>query len=174
MRVLVAYASADGSTGEIAERIAGRLRGRGHEATAAPAGTVGGIATYDAVVLGSAVHGREWLDDATTFVQSHRGALAERPVWVFSVGMPDALPRVFRKLARTEEAAIVEHLDGLVTEGHRLFSGVVKPGQFPIQSRMFLRLLGGRYGDFRDWAGIDQWADDIARRLDRLPSRTSG
>ncbi len=173
MRVLVAYASADGSTAEIAERIAGRLRGRGHEAAAVPARAVGGIATYDAVVVGSAVHGREWLEDANTFVQRHRAALAERPMWVFSVGMPDALPRMFRKLARTEETAIVDHLEGLVPEGHRLFSGVVKPGQFPLQSRIFLRLLGGRYGDFRDWAGINRWADGIARRLDRLPARTS-
>lgn len=174
MRVLVVHASADGSTEEIAERIAARLQEWGHESTAAAARTVGSISAYDAVVIGSAIHNRQWLEDASMFVHSHRDALAERPLWVFSVGMPDALPRAFRKLARTEESAILEHLDGLLTEGHRLFSGVVKPSQFPRASRIFLRMVGGRYGDFRDWTDINRWADRIAAGLDKLPARASG
>ena len=170
MRTLVAYASADGSTAEIARRIAQRLRERGHDASDQPVRSAGSLNGVDAIVLGSAIHGRRWLDDATSFVNTHRQAVHNRPFWTFSVGMPDALPRAVRKIARTEEDAIIDQLD-LRPSGHRLFSGVVKPSQFPRASRIFLRLVGGRYGDFRDWRAIDGWALEIADQLDRATTK---
>ncbi len=166
MRILVVYASADGSTAEIARRIAQRLRERCHDASDQPVGSAGSLQGVDAVVLGSAVHGRQWLDEATNFVNTNRQALRNLPFWAFSVGMPDALPKAVRKIARSEENAIIDRLGDLRPRGHRLFSGVVKPSQFPLASRIFLRLAGGRYGDFRDWADIDGWALEIAGQLD--------
>jgi menaquinone-dependent protoporphyrinogen oxidase len=60
-----------------------------------------------------------------------------------------------------------------------LFSGVVSKDQFPVLSRVAFRLLGGRYGDHRDWDDIDRWADGIARTLvataaSRPPVRQGG
>ena len=43
---------------------------------------------------------------------------------------------------------------------------IARRSQFPLASRIFLRLAGGRYGDFRDWAAIDGWALEIADQLD--------
>ena len=166
MRILVVYASADGSTAEIARRIAQRLRERGHDALDQPVGSAGSLQGVDAVVLGSAVHDRQWLDEATNFVNTSRQAVRNLPFWTFSVGMPDALPKAVRKIARTEENAIISQLGDLRPRGHRLFSGVVKPSQFPLASRIFLHLVGGRYGDFRDWPAIDGWALEIADQLD--------
>jgi menaquinone-dependent protoporphyrinogen oxidase len=83
--------------------------------------------------------------------------------------MPDALPRFARKLSRSEETAIVAALGDLEPVDHRLFSGVVKPSQFPRVSRIFLRLVGGHYGDFRDWPAIEGWADEIAGHLHQPP-----
>jgi menaquinone-dependent protoporphyrinogen oxidase len=37
--------------------------------------------------------------------------------------------------------------------------------ELPVGRRTAFRLAGGRYGDFRDWAAIDAWTDDIARQL---------
>ena len=166
MRILVVYASADGSTAEIARRIAQRLRERGHEVSDQPVGSAGSLHDIDAIVLGSAVHDRQWLDEATNFVNTNRQAVSSRPFWTFSVGMPDALPKAVRKIARTEEDAIINQLGDLRPRGHQLFSGVVKPSQFPLASRIFLHLAGGRYGDFRDWPAIDAWALEIADQLD--------
>ncbi len=171
MRILVVYASADGSTAEIARRIAQRLRERGHDVSEQPAGSPGSLHGIDAVVLGSAIHDRQWLDEATSLVDGNRQDFRSRPFWTFSVGMPDALPKAVRKIARTEEDAIVSQLGDLRPRGHRLFSGVVKPSQFPLASRIFLRLAGGRYGDFRDWPAIDRWALEIADELDRATAR---
>lgn len=166
MRILVVYASADGSTAEIARRIAQRLRDRGYDASDQPVGSAGSLQGVDAVVLGSAVHDRQWLDEATNFVDTNRQAVRNLPFWAFSVGMPDALPKAVRKIARTEENAIINQLGELRPRGHRLFSGVVKPSQFPLAGRIFLHLAGGRYGDFRDWPAIDGWALEIADQLD--------
>jgi menaquinone-dependent protoporphyrinogen oxidase len=166
MRILIVYASADGSTAEIARRITQRLRERGHNASDQPVASAGSLQGVDAVVLGSAVHDRQWLDEATNFVNANRQAVRDLPFWTFSVGMPDALPKAARKIARTEENIIINQLGDLRPRGHRLFSGVVKPSQFPLASRIFLRLVGGRYGDFRDWPAIDGWALEIADQLD--------
>ena len=166
MRVLVVYASADGSTAEIGRRIAQHLRERGHDVSDQPVGSAASFHGVDAVVLGSAVHSRQWLGEATKFVNTNRQTLHNRPFWIFSVGMPDALPKAVRTIARTEKNGIIDQLGDLRPRGHRLFSGVVKPSQFPLASRIFLRLTGGRYGDFRDWAAIDGWALEIADQLD--------
>jgi menaquinone-dependent protoporphyrinogen oxidase len=56
MRVLVGYASAKGSTREIAERIATRLRAAGHVTAVDRVDEASAIASYDALVLGSAIH----------------------------------------------------------------------------------------------------------------------
>lgn len=96
---------------------------------------------------------------------TYASALRRQPLYTFSVGMPDALPRFVRRIARTEESAIVLGLGDLQPDDDRLFSGVVKPSQFPLASRVFLRLAGGHYGDFRDWAAIEAWAAEIAGHL---------
>ena len=49
--------------------------------------------------------------------------------------------------------------------GHRLFSGVVRKQHLTPGGRAKFRLMGGRYGDFRDWAQIDAWADAVADEL---------
>jgi len=36
---------------------------------------------------------------------------------------------------------------------------------FPATSRPILHLMGGHVGDFRDWAAIDDWCDDVAGSL---------
>ncbi|MEU6378750.1 hypothetical protein [Streptomyces sp. NPDC046909] len=61
---------------------------------------------------------------------------------------------------------IARSLPGDLTyRDHRLFSGVVAPAQLPLAGRLLFRLMGGRFGDHRDWATIDGWADTIAAEL---------
>ena len=48
---------------------------------------------------------------------------------------------------------------------HRNFAGAIKKGDWSRVGDVFLRVLGGRFGDYRDWADIDAWADAIAAGL---------
>jgi len=86
MRVLVTAAGRQDATAQIARSIGETLRRRGLAATVARPEDVRKIETYDAVVVGSAVHGGHWLRPANKLVRRAGNALASRPVWVFSTG----------------------------------------------------------------------------------------
>jgi menaquinone-dependent protoporphyrinogen oxidase len=86
MRVLVTAATKYGATAEIAAAIAEVLDEHGLEATVLPPEQVNGVDGYDAVVVGSAVYAGHWLKPARELVEQHGGALASRPVWLFSSG----------------------------------------------------------------------------------------
>lgn len=166
MDVLVGYATAHGSTREIAERLGARLTEHGLKADVRAMNRIEVPDRYDAFVLGSAVHGQAWLPPAKDFVRRYGDALGSRPLWLFSVGMPGALRGPWKRLAAKEGPLIVNGLQGLASyREHRLLSGVVARDQFPLGGRIMFRLMGCRYGDHRDWAAIEEWADGIARAL---------
>ncbi|MCL6735860.1 flavodoxin domain-containing protein [Streptomyces neyagawaensis] len=166
MDVLVGFATAHGSTREIAERLAAQLREAGLKAEARAMETVDDADAYRAFVLGSAVHGQAWLDPAKDFVRDNLGLLGAGPVWLFSVGMPGALRGPGKRLAPREADVIVASLPGdLSYRAHRLLSGVIARSHLPFKGRIMFRLMGGRFGDYRDWDAIDAWAADIAAEL---------
>ncbi|MEU6378751.1 flavodoxin domain-containing protein [Streptomyces sp. NPDC046909] len=92
MDILVGYASSHGSTLEIADRLAVRLGEAGFKTEVRAMETVDDADAYRAFVLGSAVHGQTWLEPAKAFLRDNPDVLGARPVWIFSVGMPGALP----------------------------------------------------------------------------------
>lgn len=172
MRVLVAYASAYSSTKGIAERIGERLAAAGADVDIRGVDDVEGIEGYDAVVLGSAVHGGAWLPDAAAFAHASAAALAARPVWLFSVssvGDTSAFfgPRVarFMRRARHETKETGAWRQAFEPRGHRNFAGAIVRSHWGRLANLFFRVFGGSYGDHRDWFDIDAWADGIALKL---------
>jgi menaquinone-dependent protoporphyrinogen oxidase len=162
MRVLVSAASKHGSTGEIAERIAQVLR------AALPGDVIdvrstADAASYDAVVLGSAVYMGRWMEAA-------RGAAARiaagppRPVWLFSSGPIGDPPK--------PDADPVD-VSGIVTatgaRGHRVFAGRLDRHRLGFAEKAMVLALRVADGDFRDWDAIDGWARQIADELSSLP-----
>ncbi len=168
MRVLVSYATRHGSTREIAQRIAERLESSGLSVDCRAIGEVSDLSTYDAALIGSAIHDQEWLTEATDSLARLGANLAGRPVWLFSVGMPAALPRKLQGWAMQEEGQMEAKLARIVrARGHRLFSGVVRKQHLTPKGRVKFRIMGGRYGDFRDWTQIETWAQLVADDLTR-------
>ena len=167
MTVLVAFASARGSTRQIAEHIASRMSPAVGTVDCRSVEEVGDISAYEAVVVGSAVHNQAWLPPARLFVARHAPELAKVPVWAFSVGMADALPRMFRKRgAALQQVRLADDLsEDVVLRNHKLFSGVYMAAQMPAPLRMIFRLAGGRFGDLRDWDAVDSWTDAISDQL---------
>jgi menaquinone-dependent protoporphyrinogen oxidase len=87
MKVLVTAATKHRATAEIAAAIGEGLGGEhGLDATVVPPEQVVTVAGYDAVVLGSAVCAGHWLAPAKELVDRAAGALAGKPVWLFSSG----------------------------------------------------------------------------------------
>jgi menaquinone-dependent protoporphyrinogen oxidase len=171
MRVLVAFASAAGSTAGIAEWITGALLAHGHDVVLRSVEEVTDVAGYDAFVIGSAVHDQAWLPSAADFLTANRRDLRDKPVWLFSVGMPGAMRGTFRRWAMLEESDILaELLEDVTPVEHRLFTGVVTAETFGKFGALLFRAMGGRFGDFRDWAEIERWSASIADALAELKS----
>lgn len=166
MVVLVGYATEHGSTREIGGRIRAQLEEYGHQVNLRSLSQVGDVDSYGAVIIGSAVHNQAWLSDAREFVNHNLHMLTGRPVWLFSVGMPGALPGPMRKLAKLEAPKLIADFgDDLHARDHRLFSGVIQSDHLPFLGRLIFRVMGCRYGDYREWNEIDAWTAGIARTL---------
>ena len=180
MRILVAYASRHGATEGIAERIASTLERGGHEVSLRRAAEVGGVADYDAFVIGSAAYMSHWLKEATNFVRRQRGVLASRPVWLFSSGpigteTVDANGRDVLEASEPQEFA--EFGGTIHPRDQQVFFGAYDPDAEPVG---IMERIGARFtrvpsirkaipaGDFRDWPKIEAWAEGIARELQLL------
>lgn len=173
MKVLIAYATVHGSTRSIAENLDRFLSAR-YPVTTRPMSEVDSLAGYDAVVLGSAVHDGAWLPEARAFLLDHSSDLSRRMVWLFSVGLADALPGPMRRLAvRAEAKQLAESVPADIRpRGTRLFSGVIRREHLPSRSaRVRMHLIGARYGDFRAWPRVEAWAREIAYALEPAPTR---
>lgn len=179
MTVLVAFATSGGSTRGVAERIAARLR---HHAKPAEARSVTGaleVARYDAVVLGSAVHGGKWLPEAAQFAAENVALLRQRPVWLFSVStvgdresmFPAGVANRLRAMRKQPPEITALRLT-VAARAHRNFAGAIAKSDWPATGRAFFRAMGGHYGDHRNWPAIDAWADAIAAELTAVSNET--
>jgi menaquinone-dependent protoporphyrinogen oxidase len=162
VRVLVTAASRHGATHEIAAAIARGLVQRGVEAQARPAAEVSSLDGFDAYVMGSAVYIGRWLEPARELVEANAGALAERPVWLFSsgpLGPPDALKPEGDPV---DAAALVESTRAIA---HRVFAGRLDRGLLSFGEKAVVVAVRAPEGDFRDWDAIDGFAAEIAAHL---------
>ena len=161
MRVLVTAATKHGATAEIAAEIAATLVGHGIETAVLRPEDVTGLASYDAVVLGSAVYMGRWLDQARTFATEHADELSARPTWLFSSGPLGQPPK--------PDAATAVQVDDLIELTgaceHRLFSGRLDRDTLGIGERTIARAVRAPAGDWRDWDDVRGWADAIADTL---------
>jgi menaquinone-dependent protoporphyrinogen oxidase len=172
MVVLVAHASEHGSTQQIAERIAARLGEQALAAQARSVAEVTAVTGYDAFVVGSAIHGGDWLPAGAAFLDSHRLALAGYPVWLFSVStigeqssaFPPRVARWMRNMMKVPRAVTTVEVE-VRQRDHHAFAGVIQPDHWGLSGRIFLRVFGGRFGDHRNWQEIDAWAMSIAGDL---------
>jgi menaquinone-dependent protoporphyrinogen oxidase len=164
MNVLVAYASKRGSTAEIAEAIADKLRECGLGVDCRPAGDVDTLEPYGAVVLGSAVYARHWAGEARRFLRRHAEELCGRPLWVFSSG-PAGEPGKALDRVPAEPARIVERLERLGVREHVVFGGRLLAQPKNRLERSLVERTPFGYRDRRDWRKIRGWASGIAAEL---------
>jgi menaquinone-dependent protoporphyrinogen oxidase len=165
-RVLVAYASKNGSTAEIAEAIATELRCHKLDVDCLEAGDVRSLDPYQAVVLGSAVYMKRWQGSARTFLRRHRDTLRSLPWWVFSSG-PVGEPKAndVKAAAWLEPPKVMVEVERLGAREHVVFGGRVPAKPHNFIERSMAKNTPPEFADRRDWDEIARWAAKIALAL---------
>jgi menaquinone-dependent protoporphyrinogen oxidase len=168
-KMLVAYASMYGSTGQVAVSIAEELCKNGYEVDVRLASHVTSLDGYKAVVVGSSAKGSAWLPDAVKFVKTHRQALSKLPVAYFVTCM--------RLAARDDEDArklVTAWLDPIrndVPEVNPLsigaFAGALDLKKMILIHRVMYPIVAGnsREGDFRNFERIRAWSGGLRTTL---------
>ena len=155
--VVVAAASRHGSTSEIADRVADRLRGALPEQWSvcrSNPDNAWSLADADAVVLGSGIYFGRWLRPARRALQRIDD---HEHVWLFSSGPVGA----------SDETEQETGLGRSAHHPHAMFGGRLDPSRLTRFERLVTRLLRVDASDHRDWAAIGGWADGIADELTR-------
>ena len=174
IKVLLAYASKYGSTQEVAEAVAARLRESGLAVDLQPMRKVRTLAEYSAVVLGAPLYFGLWHKDALNFLSRNEDALAQRPIAIFALG-PNSNDEKEMQGSRAQldkELAKFPWLTPVVID---LFAGKYPAKlRFPeslIASLPASPLHGMPASDVRDWTAIRAWANSLVQKLQPVMSR---
>ena len=160
-KILVTYASRNGSTAGVAEAIGRVLTESGAEVDICPMSHVTDVEPYSAVVAGSAIQGGQWLPEAMTFMHAHRAALSQKPFAAFLVCMTMAIQNENYRAGVQGWLEPVRRLVKPVSEG--FFAGALAIHRVPsladrIKFRISVALGVWTEGDHRDWKAIRDWA----------------
>lgn len=150
-RVLVAFDTKHGSTGQVAQTVADTLRGEGVDVHVERVDDVGSLDDVDAVVVGAPVYVGRLTKGARALLKGHRAELEHLPVAVFALGPLHDDPREFDDAARSLEKALAS-VPEVEPASVRVFGGSLEPDdhRFPF-NRM-------ERSDIRDWDAIRAWA----------------
>ncbi|TSA19116.1 MAG: menaquinone-dependent protoporphyrinogen IX dehydrogenase [Betaproteobacteria bacterium] len=175
-RILLLYASTEGQTKLIAERMAHTLREKAHSVEMLPADTAPeglDFRAYDGVIVGASIHYGHHPAYLRALVRRHRDALEQRMCAFFSVSLSAGGPR-------PKPAAAQRYMDKFLRRtGWRpqltaSIAGAVRYSLYgPIKRRVmivFVGLGGGetdtsRDYEYTDWAAVGRFASEYAGRL---------
>ena len=164
-KILVAYASKQGATAEIAQKIGEIIKNHDLDVEVAPAGTTLDPTHFDAIVLGSAVYYGLWQKDAVKFLKKYENALSKKPTWFFSSGPvgdgdPVELLGGWQFPAQQQEIA-----DRIQPREIKVFHGVLRTDKLNFFEKSIMNKMESPEGDFRDWEEISTWAESIVKGL---------
>ena len=168
--VLVLYATHDGQTRKIAERIATVLRVRRHvvellDAARAPRDL--DLSRFQAIFIGSPIHAQGYLRPVVRFVQSHRSELDRVPTLFFSVGLA-ILSKTSDGRAQTME--IIKKLmaeTGWHPGRVELVAGALPYTRYNFLIRFVMRRISQKEGgdtdtsrdyEYTDWNAVERFA----------------
>jgi menaquinone-dependent protoporphyrinogen oxidase len=174
MRILVAYATAHGSTREVAQFMGRVLSTYNAEVTVANVVDIKSVEGYDVFVLGTPIHASLWLQAMCTFFDRFHDSLANKPMY-FWVTCIRALEEDGKK------HALQYYFDYKLLEDYQVrectvFTGKLDTREITRQEQWFLAanydgkiMPGTIHQDYRDWKAIAAWTNNIALELELKP-----
>lgn len=178
-RVLVLFATVDGQTARIAERIAAGLRQAGHTADTLAADSPdvpAAIAAHDAVVVGGCIRRGRHLPYLEEVVRRNLAAIATRPGGFFSVCLSAGGPGA-RPLAAAQYIDEFLRRTGWRPRTVASFAGALLYTRYSLFIRLMIRFIMGWTGgdtdtsrdyEYTDWQAVDRFAGEIHGQLARM------
>jgi menaquinone-dependent protoporphyrinogen oxidase len=172
---LILYATTEGQTARIAERMAHTLRDRGFVVDAFPADTVANLdlAGYDGVIIGASIHYGRHPGYLRAWIRSHRGVLAARPSAFFSVslsaGGPGARPESAKRYLET-----FLRKTGWRPRQTASIAGALQYSKYGKFKTLLMRMIVGFAGghtdasqdyEYTDWGAVEKFAENFAQQL---------
>jgi menaquinone-dependent protoporphyrinogen oxidase len=176
-RILVLYHSYDDQTARIARRMGDVIGQAGHEVTIhrfSGAGALAMLSKCDAVVVGAAIRYGHHERALEKEVRLHAAELSSRPNAFFSVclsaGGPGHKPEAVERYVREFRANTGWEPGGVGT-----FAGALQYSKYGPFIKLMMKLIVGFSGgetdssrdyEYTDWAAVERFAADFARRLE--------
>mgnify|MGYP001187734594 CR=1 FL=1 len=174
-KVLVGYASAHGSTAEVAEFIGKVLQEHDFAVTVASVDDVKSVSDYDAFILGSAIHAGMWLTPMSVFFERYEDQIVGKPVYFFMTCIRVLEPDGYQHAL--DNYVYHETMDKLDVKDIGVFAGKLTWDQIDLRERWTISLRydgtevpGTRNDDFRDWNAIRAWAVSVREALEKSPA----
>lgn len=166
-QILVAYATAAGSTGEVAEAVGKALRESGATVDVRRAKEVTDVSSYGAVILGTGVRAGRTYAEAASFLGTHQASLSAMPVACFAVclTMKEDTEQNCRQAGGYLDA-LFEQTPTVKPVAKGLFAGRVDYATLPLLLKLILKwFIKEPGGDYRDWDAIREWAVGVRPAL---------
>ena len=174
--ILILYATTEGQTARIAEKMTQVLRDRGHAVSAHGAREAGAVpdpSAYDAVIVGASIHYGHHPAYLRSLVRRHRAALQARPSAFFSVslsgGGPGAKPVAARRYLDVFLRQVAWHPPQTAT-----FGGALQFSKYGALKRWLMVMIVGFAGgdtdtsrdyEYTDWGAVERFSENFAQRL---------
>jgi len=162
-RILVAYATRNGSTAEIAQAIGKELTIAGNNVDVAEIKTVSTLTGYTAIVIGGPLYMGSVDGAVRKFVGNNREQLQKLPVAAFAVGIAPKNPDP--SAVEMAMGALKKSLEPLTPVSSVLFAGKLDPKKLSFIQRKMTELVKSPVGDFRDWDAIAAWARELPGKM---------
>lgn len=162
-KILVAYASVSGSTGEVAQAIGTVIEAAGVTVRVRPVTDVAQIDEFSAVVVGSSIRAGRWLPEAFQFLETFASSFDRRPVAFFTTCMTMVNNTAdSRKTVLAYLDPVLRAVPQVEPVGLGLFAGSLDPSRLSLPPA---RADLTPHGDYRDWDAIRGWATEIRPAL---------
>lgn len=159
MRILVAYASKNGSTKSIAERLAETLSTKGHTVAVEDARKVKSIDGYEGVIVGGGIYANNWHAAARRLVKriAKEASGLKRGAFAVCMAVADERPDERAKADKYMDAARAS----FNPDQTAVLAGVMDIEAQGWLMRKMLAKMGATSEDKRDWDKVDAWATEI-------------
>lgn len=163
-KILVVYASRGSSTAETADIIARELSAHLEiKVEIADVKRANHIASYDSIVLGTAIRIGRPLPEMISFVKSYQPILSTKKVALFGMCMMLKDPSAENK---KNSSTYFNPLKALLTPvDTHLFAGKVNLSKLGFLARLAIKMGKAPIGDFRNWEKIKTWAAELSPKL---------